>query len=96
MISFEIHSMLTGISAVKPRKTNPRIVSSGLDCHTIFSTIDTIKAAGTTVLLVEQNANAALQHSDRGYVLETGAVTLEGQAAAIASDPRVRKAYLGE
>jgi len=45
---------------------------------------------------VVQNANAALQHSDRGYVLETGAVTLEGQATAIASDPRVRQAYLGE
>ena len=43
-------------------------------CQTIFSTIDEIKAEGTTVLLVEQNANAALKHSDRGYVLETGSV----------------------
>ena len=51
---------------------------------------------GVAVLLVEQNANAALQHSDRGYVLETGTVTLQGQAGAIACDPRVRKAYLGE
>jgi branched-chain amino acid transport system ATP-binding protein len=74
----------------------PSLGLAPLVCHTIFSTIDTIKAAGTTVLLVEQNANAALQHSDRGYVLETGAVTLEGQARAIASDPRVRQAYLGE
>jgi branched-chain amino acid transport system ATP-binding protein len=48
------------------------------------------------VLLVEQNANAALKHSDRGYVLETGAVILEGTAAEIASNPRVREAYLGE
>jgi branched-chain amino acid transport system ATP-binding protein len=64
--------------------------------QTIFATVDTIKAAGTTVLLVEQNANAALKHSDRGYVLETGAVTLEGSAAEIAADPRVRQAYLGE
>ena len=48
------------------------------------------------MLLVEQNANAALKHSDRGYVLETGAVSFEGTAAAIAGDPRVREAYLGE
>ena len=48
------------------------------------------------MLLVEQNASAALKHSDRGYVLETGAVILEGTAARIASDPRVRETYLGE
>jgi branched-chain amino acid transport system ATP-binding protein len=48
------------------------------------------------VLLVEQNANAALKHSDRGYVLETGAVVFEGTAADIANNPRVREAYLGE
>ncbi|MEO8069854.1 MAG: ABC transporter ATP-binding protein [Acidobacteriota bacterium] len=64
--------------------------------QTIFATIDAIKAAGTTVLLVEQNARAALQHSSRGYVLETGAVVLEGSAAEIAGDKRVREAYLGE
>ena len=52
--------------------------------------------AGTTVLLVEQNANAALKHSDRAYVLETGAVVLEGSAADIAKDQRVRESYLGE
>ena len=74
----------------------PSLGLAPLVCHTIFMTIDEIKAAGTTVLLVEQNANAALKHSDRGYVLETGAVTLEGSAAAIAGDPRVREAYLGE
>ena len=53
----------------------PSLGLAPLVCHTIFSTIDEIKAAGTTVLLVEQNANAALKHSDRGYVLETGAVS---------------------
>ena len=74
----------------------PSLGLAPLICHTIFSTIDEIKAAGTTVLLVEQNANAALKHSDRGYVLETGSVTLEGPAATIAGDPRVREAYLGE
>jgi branched-chain amino acid transport system ATP-binding protein len=74
----------------------PSLGLAPLVCHTIFNTIDAIKATGTTVLLVEQNANAALKHSDRGYVLETGAVTLQGSAASIAADPRVREAYLGE
>ena len=74
----------------------PSLGLAPIVCHTIFTTIDEIKAAGTTVLLVEQNANAALKHSDRGYVLETGAVTLEGNAAVIAGDPRIREAYLGE
>jgi branched-chain amino acid transport system ATP-binding protein len=74
----------------------PSLGLAPIVCHTIFTTIDGIKAAGTTVLLVEQNANAALKHSDRGYVLETGAVTLEGSAADIAGDPRIREAYLGE
>jgi branched-chain amino acid transport system ATP-binding protein len=64
--------------------------------QTIFKTIDEIKAAGTTVLLVEQNANAALKHSDRGYVLETGEVILQGSSAELAGNPRVREAYLGE
>jgi branched-chain amino acid transport system ATP-binding protein len=74
----------------------PSLGLAPLVCQTIFETIGTIKAAGTTVLLVEQNAHAALRRSDRGYVLETGAVTLSGPAAAIAADPRIREAYLGE
>jgi branched-chain amino acid transport system ATP-binding protein len=74
----------------------PSLGLAPLICQTIFSTIDEIKAAGMTVLLVEQNANAALKHSDRGYVLETGAVVLEGKAAEIAGDQRVRESYLGE
>jgi branched-chain amino acid transport system ATP-binding protein len=74
----------------------PSLGLAPIVCHTIFETIDEIKAAGTTVLLVEQNASAALKHSDRGYVLETGEVILEGSAHSIANDPRVREAYLGE
>ena len=74
----------------------PSLGLAPLVCHTIFSTIDAIKAAGTTLLVVEQNASAALKHSDRGYVLETGEVILEGTASTIASNPRVREAYLGE
>ena len=74
----------------------PSLGLAPLVCRTIFSTIDDIKAAGTTVLLVEQNARAALKHSDRAYVLETGQVSFHGAASAIADDPRVREAYLGE
>ena len=74
----------------------PSLGLAPLICQTIFSTIDQIKATGTTLLVVEQNASAALKHSDRGYVLETGTVILEGAASALASDARVREAYLGE
>jgi branched-chain amino acid transport system ATP-binding protein len=74
----------------------PSLGLAPLVCQTIFKTIDEIKAAGTTVLLVEQNASAALKHSDRGYVLETGAISFEGTATALAGDTRVREAYLGE
>lgn len=74
----------------------PSLGLAPLVCHTIFSTIDEIKAAGTTLLVVEQNANAALKHSDRGYVLETGEVILEGTASTLATNSRVREAYLGE
>jgi branched-chain amino acid transport system ATP-binding protein len=74
----------------------PSLGLAPIVCHTIFSTIDQIKASGTTLLVVEQNASAALKHSDRGYVLETGTVILDGPAPALASDPRVREAYLGE
>jgi len=74
----------------------PSLGLAPIVCQTIFSTIDAIKNAGTTVLLVEQNANAALKHSDRAYVLETGAVILDGPAGEVATHPRVREAYLGE
>jgi branched-chain amino acid transport system ATP-binding protein len=61
----------------------------------IFDVIADIRARGTTVLLVEQNASMALEIADRAYVLETGAVQIEGAAAALADDARVREAYLG-
>jgi branched-chain amino acid transport system ATP-binding protein len=64
--------------------------------HTIFQAIDEINQEGTTTLLVEQNAHAALKHSHRGYVLETGAIVMEGPSAQLAADPRVKEAYLGE
>jgi branched-chain amino acid transport system ATP-binding protein len=62
----------------------------------IFETIAELKAAGTTILLVEQNASAALALADYGYVLETGRVVLEGPGRELLVDEKVRKAYLGE
>jgi len=64
--------------------------------HTIFEAIETINREGASVLLVEQNANAALKHSHRAYVLETGTVTLSGPSSEIATNPKVKEAYLGE
>lgn len=62
----------------------------------IFTIIKEISAAGTTVLLVEQNAKKALSIADRGYVLETGNIVLSGTADELKEDESVRKAYLGE
>jgi len=64
--------------------------------HAIFEAIEQIHRDGTPVLLVEQNANAALRHSKRAYVLETGHVALEGTSAEVAANPKVKEAYLGE
>ncbi len=61
----------------------------------ILAAIVALRRDGVTVLLVEQNAAAALEIADRGYVLETGQVALEGPAAALLSDPKVKAAYLG-
>ena len=61
----------------------------------IFAIISALKADGTTILLVEQNASAALEVADYGYVLETGRITIEGPAAQVAADPAVAAAYLG-
>jgi branched-chain amino acid transport system ATP-binding protein len=62
----------------------------------IFETIRTIAAEGVTLLLVEQNARLALEVSDRGYVMESGAIALADNAAALLNNPQVRHAYLGE
>ncbi|MBC7250014.1 MAG: ABC transporter ATP-binding protein [Anaerolineae bacterium] len=61
----------------------------------IFETLKEINAEGTTILLVEQNANMALKLAHRGYVLETGTIVLEGSSAELAANPEVKKAYLG-
>ncbi len=64
--------------------------------HVIFEAIEEIHRQGTPVLLVEQNAMAALKHSNRAYVLETGTVALEGPSEEVAANPKVKEAYLGE
>ncbi len=61
----------------------------------IFDMIREINKQGVTILLIEQNANMALSASDRAYVLENGKVTMSGEAKKIASDPKIKKAYLG-
>jgi branched-chain amino acid transport system ATP-binding protein len=62
----------------------------------IFEVVSDIHKQGTTILLVEQNASRALQLADRGYVMESGEITMTGDAKALLSDPKVRAAYLGE
>ena len=61
----------------------------------IFDIIRELHKAGTTILLVEQNASKALEIADRAYVLETGTLTLSGTGAELSSSDEVRKAYLG-
>ncbi|MCF7766692.1 ABC transporter ATP-binding protein [Achromobacter pulmonis] len=67
----------------------PRIVRE------VFRIVEQLRAMGVSILLIEQNARAALQVADYAYVLETGSVTLEGPAAQVAVDPRVVEVYLG-
>ena len=62
----------------------------------IFEVVRKISSEGVTILLIEQNARMALESAGRGYVLESGAITLQGEARELLADPRVREAYLGE
>ena len=62
----------------------------------IFEVVNDIHQQGTTILLVEQNASRALQLAQRGYVMDSGEVTMAGEAQALLADPKVRAAYLGE
>ena len=91
------------LSTGRALMTDPKIVlmdepSMGLSpllVKEIFSIIQELHKSGITILLVEQNAKMALAASDRAYVLETGTISMEGPAAELAPDDRVRKAYLG-
>ena len=62
----------------------------------IFEVVNDIHKQGTTILLVEQNASRALGLANRGYVMESGEITMSGEAKGLLADPRVRAAYLGE
>ena len=74
----------------------PSMGLSPLYVNEIFKIIQEISQLGTTVLLVEQNAKKALSIADRGYVLETGKIVLEGKASDLINNEAVKKAYLGE
>lgn len=73
----------------------PSLGLAPLIVRDVFRTIDSLRATGMTLLLVEQNARAALEVADHGYVLEMGEIALQGPAADLASDPRVVETYLG-
>ena len=74
----------------------PSLGLAPLLVRAIFDIVREINRSGTTILLVEQNARAALKLAHKGYVLETGSIVLSGPAATLLADERVRKAYLGE
>lgn len=74
----------------------PSMGLSPIMVEKIFEVIRTISAQGVTILLVEQNAKLALQAANRGYVMDSGIITLEGEAQALLNNPKVREAYLGE
>jgi branched-chain amino acid transport system ATP-binding protein len=74
----------------------PSMGLSPIMVEKIFEVIRTVSAQGITILLVEQNARLALQAAHRGYVMDSGVITMGGDAAAMLDDPRVREAYLGE
>ena len=73
----------------------PSLGLAPLVVREIFKTITQLRSTGVSILLIEQNARAALEVADYGYVLETGAVALEGEAGDLATDPRVIDTYLG-
>jgi len=73
----------------------PSLGLAPLLCQQIFDVVKRLNGEGTTIFLVEQNALAALNLAHRAYVMETGRITLEGEAAKLKEDPRVQEAYLG-
>jgi len=73
----------------------PSLGLAPLVVREVFSVVSALRATGVSILLVEQNARAALQVSDYGYVLETGELALEGRSSELAENPRVAATYLG-
>ncbi len=74
----------------------PSMGLSPLMVEKVFEVVRSVSTKGTTILLVEQNAKLALEAADRGYVMDSGLITLEGEAKKMLRDPKVRAAYLGE
>ena len=74
----------------------PSMGLSPILVDTIFEVVSDIHGRGTTILLVEQNASRALQIASRGYVMDSGEITMSGEGRQLLDDPRVRAAYLGE
>lgn len=74
----------------------PSLGVAPLVVRDIYQTISRLKQNGLTILLVEQNARAALDVADRGYVLETGQIVLEGTSRELRNNPEVQRAYLGK
>ncbi|HRP27711.1 MAG TPA: ABC transporter ATP-binding protein [Burkholderiaceae bacterium] len=74
----------------------PSMGLSPILVDTIFEVVNDIHGRGTTILLVEQNASRALQIASRGYVMDSGEITMAGEGRQLLADPRVRAAYLGE
>ena len=73
----------------------PSLGLAPLVVRDIFRVISTLRTTGVSILLVEQNARAALQIADYGYVLETGEIAIEGESSQLAANPRVIESYLG-
>jgi len=73
----------------------PSLGLAPLVVREVFRTIAQLRQSGVSILLIEQNARAALEVSDYGYVLETGSIALQGEAATLARDARVIDTYLG-
>ena len=74
----------------------PSMGLAPLKVQKVFETVMAVSKEGVTILLIEQNAKLALEVSSRGYVMESGEITLQGKAKQLLSDPKVRAAYLGE
>jgi branched-chain amino acid transport system ATP-binding protein len=74
----------------------PSMGLSPIMVEKIFEVIRKVSSEGMTILLVEQNAKLALQAADRGYVMDSGLITMTGNASDMLDDPRVKAAYLGE
>jgi branched-chain amino acid transport system ATP-binding protein len=74
----------------------PSMGLSPIMVEKIFEVVRNVSAQGVTILLVEQNAKLALQAAHRGYVMDSGLITMSGNARDMLDDPKVRAAYLGE